>query len=278
MGKVIKIKGVKIGEGNPLVLIAGPCVIESRENTLRTAKQLKNITDKLKVPFIFKSSYDKANRTSGKSYRGPGAESGLKILKEVRDKLGLAVLSDVHSREEVKAAAKVLDVIQIPALLSRQTDLIKAAAATGKVINIKKGQFSAPWDMAEVIKKIESAGNKNILITERGTSFGYNNLVSDFRSLIIMRRFGYPIIYDATHSVQLPAGAGAVSSGESEFVPHLSRAAVAVGCDGLFLEVHENPKAALCDGPNMLSLSGLEELLRQVKEINRLMYKIPQGR
>lgn len=278
MGRVIKIRDIKVGEGNPLILIAGPCVIESRENCLRIAKQLKIITARFKIPFIFKSSYDKANRTSGKSYRGPGAEKGLKILKEVKDALGVPILSDIHCSAEIKSAAKVLDVIQIPALLSRQTDLIKDAAATGKIINIKKGQFSAPWDMAEVIKKIESAGNKNILITERGTSFGYNNLVSDFRSLVIMRRFGYPIIYDATHSVQLPGGAGVASSGESEFVPHLSRAAVAVGCDGLFLEVHENPQEALCDGPNMLSLQQLEELLRQVKEINRIMYKNPRNR
>ena len=229
MEKVIRIKDVKIGGGNSLVLIAGPCVIESRENCLRTAQQLKAITAKLKIPFIFKSSYDKANRTSLKSYRGPGLEKGLQILKEVKETFGLVILSDVHSKEEVKAAAKVLDVLQIPALLSRQTDLIRAAASTGKAVNVKKGQFLAPWDMAEVIKKIESSGNKNILITERGTSFGYNNLVSDFRSLPIMRQFGYPVIYDATHSVQLPAGSGTVSSGESGFVPHLSRAAVAVG-------------------------------------------------
>jgi len=271
MSKVVKVKEVKIGGGNPLVLIAGPCVIESRENALRIAQQLKAIAARLKVPFIFKSSYDKANRTSAKSYRGPGLAKGLQILKEVKEVFGIPILSDVHCSEEVKPAAKVLDVMQIPALLSRQTDLIKAAASTGKVINIKKGQFAAPWDMAEVIKKIESAGNKNILITERGTSFGYNNLVSDFRSLVIMRKFGYPIIYDATHSVQLPGGAGEASSGESEFVPYLSRAAVAVGCDGLFLEVHENPKVALCDGSNMLSLQQLESLLKQVKEISRLV-------
>lgn len=273
MNQTIKIKDVKIGGGNSLVLIAGPCVIESRENCLRAAKQLKTITAKLKMPFIFKSSYDKANRTSLGSYRGPGLEKGIQILKEVKETLGLPILSDVHCTAEVKPAAKVLDVLQIPALLSRQTDLIRAAAATGKAINVKKGQFLAPWDMAGVIKKIESTGNKNILITERGTSFGYNNLVSDFRSLPIMRQFGYPIIYDATHSVQLPSGAGAVSSGESEFVPYLSRAAVAVGCDALFLEVHENPKAALCDGPNMLSLKQLEELLKQVLAIDRLKFR-----
>jgi 2-dehydro-3-deoxyphosphooctonate aldolase (KDO 8-P synthase) len=273
MQKTVKIKEVKIGAGNRLVLIAGPCVIESRENCLRTAKQLKAITARLKVPFIFKSSYDKANRTSLKSYRGPGMVKGLQILKEVKETLGLVVLSDIHCNEEVKPAAKVLDVLQIPALLSRQTDLIRAAAATGKAVNVKKGQFSAPWDMAEVVRKIESTGNKNIIITERGTSFGYNNLVSDFRSLVIMRELGYPIIYDATHSVQLPSGAGEASSGESRFVPYLCRAAVAVGCDGLFLEVHENPKAALCDGPNMLSLKQLEELLKQVVAIDRLGFK-----
>lgn len=275
MVKVIKIKEIKIGAGEPLVLIAGPCVIESREGALRAARKLKSLAGKLRVPFIFKSSYDKANRTSIKSYRGPGIEKGLQVLKEIKETLGIPVLSDVHSQAEVKSAAKVLDVMQIPALLSRQTDLIRAAAGTGRVINVKKGQFSAPWDMIEVIRKIESVGNKNILITERGASFGYNNLVSDFRSLVIMRKFGYPVIYDATHSVQLPAGAGEASSGQSGFVPFLSRAAAAVGCDGLFLEVHENPAAALCDGPNMISFLDLETLLKQVVAIDRLKFKTP---
>lgn len=273
MVKVIKIKEIKIGAAEPMVLIAGPCVIESREGALRVARKLKSLAGKLKVPFIFKSSYDKANRTSIKSYRGPGVEKGLQVLKEIKETLGIPVLSDVHTSVEVRAAAKVLDVIQIPALLSRQTDLIRAVAETGKVINVKKGQFSAPWDMIEVIKKIESAGNKNLLITERGVSFGYNNLVSDFRSLVIMRGFGYPVIYDATHSVQLPAGAGEASSGQSGFVPPLSRAAAAVGCDGLFLEVHENPAAALCDGPNMISLQDLETLLKQVISIDKLKFR-----
>ncbi|MFZ5801113.1 MAG: 3-deoxy-8-phosphooctulonate synthase [Candidatus Omnitrophota bacterium] len=271
MVKAIRVKDIKIGTGQPLVLIAGPCVIESRDAALRAAKRLKSRVGKLKMPFIFKSSYDKANRTSIKSFRGPGLKRGLQVLREIKETLAVPVLSDVHSVVEVKAAAQVLDVIQIPALLSRQTDLLRAAAETGKVINVKKGQFSAPWDMIEVIKKIESAGNKNILITERGVSFGYNNLVSDFRSLVIMRKFGYPVVYDATHSVQLPAGAGESSSGQSEFVPFLSRAAAAVGCDGLFLEVHENPAAALCDGPNMISLHELETLLKQVIAIERAL-------
>jgi 2-dehydro-3-deoxyphosphooctonate aldolase (KDO 8-P synthase) len=272
--RIIKLKNIKIGQNNPLVLIAGPCVIETKQGCFEAARKLKDITQKIGIPFIFKSSFDKANRTSLKSYRGPGISNGLKILKEIKDALDIPILSDVHTIEEAKSAAKILDVVQIPAFLCRQTDLILAVADTGKIVNIKKGQFLAPWDIEQAIKKIESRGNKNILITERGVSFGYNNLVSDMRSLVIMRKFGYPIIYDATHSVQLPGGCGSASGGEVEFVPALSRAATAVGIDGLFLEVHQNPKKALCDGQNMLSLTQLIELLPVVKDIDGIV-KMP---
>ncbi|MBU2257807.1 MAG: 3-deoxy-8-phosphooctulonate synthase, partial [Candidatus Omnitrophica bacterium] len=246
MTKVVKIQDIKVGGGNPFVLIAGPCVIESESGVLDTAKKIKDITAKLGIPFIFKSSYDKANRMSIDSYRGPGFKKGLDILYKVRQKIKVPILSDVHCREEVIAAKCVLDVIQIPALLCRQTDLVLAAAKSGKAVNIKKGQFVAPWDIQPMIRKAESTGNKSILITERGFSFGYNNLVSDLRSLSIMRGFGYPVIYDATHSIQLPAGKGTSSGGQKEFVSGLSRAAVAFGCDGLFLEVHVSPDKALC--------------------------------
>ncbi len=269
--KIIKLGSIKIGADNPLVLIAGPCVIESEKSCLDAARRLKDIARKMGIPFIFKSSFDKANRTSLKSFRGPGILKGLKILREIKDELDIPILSDVHTREEADAAGKILDILQIPAFLCRQTDLISAAADTGKIVNVKKGQFLAPWDVEQIIKKIESRGNKNILITERGVSFGYNNLVSDFRSLVIMRKFGYPVIYDATHSVQLPGGAGGTSSGEVEFVPVLSRAAAAVGVSGLFLEVHQNPKKALCDGANMLSLTQLIELLPVVKDIDGII-------
>ena len=271
MTKEIKIKNIKIGAGNPLVLIAGPCVIENKESTFRTARALKKLTAAIKMPFIFKSSYDKANRTSGDSYRGPGLKKGLEILKEVKQELDLVILSDVHCKEDLKEAAKVLDIIQIPAFLCRQTDLLLAVAHTGKIINVKKGQFLAPWDIGPIIKKLEGAGNKNILLTERGVSFGYNNLVSDLRALSIMGDFGYPVIYDATHSVQLPAGKGECSGGERRFVAGLARAAVAFGCDGLFLEVHENPDKALCDGANTISLKDLEILLKQIKKIENVL-------
>ncbi|MFH1655372.1 MAG: 3-deoxy-8-phosphooctulonate synthase [Candidatus Omnitrophota bacterium] len=272
MTKQIKIRNIKIGGSAPLVLIAGPCVIEDLKTSLETAEEILDITKKLKVPFIFKSSFDKANRTSASSYRGPGLTKGLKALKLIKQRLKVPVLSDIHSLEQVKKAAKVLDIIQIPAFLCRQTDLVVAAAKTGKVINIKKGQFLAPWDVEQIIKKIEKTGNKKILITERGTSFGYNNLVSDFRSMVIMKKFGYPVIYDATHSVQLPGGKGSCSAGQREFVSHLSRAAAAVGCDGLFLEVHPNPKKAPCDGPNMITPRELKEILLQTISIDRLLH------
>jgi 2-dehydro-3-deoxyphosphooctonate aldolase (KDO 8-P synthase) len=270
--KQIKVKDIKIGAGAPLVLIAGPCVIEKPKICMDTAEEILSITKGFKIPFIFKSSFDKANRSSISSYRGPGLKKGLSVLKKIKDKLKIPILSDIHLVQQAKEVVDVLDVIQIPAFLCRQTDLIVEAAKTGKVINIKKGQFLAPWDIAQVIKKIESTGNKNILITERGTSFGYNNLISDFRSLVILRKFGYPVVFDATHSVQLPGGKGFCSGGEREFVPYLSRAAVAVGCDGLFLEVHLSPKKALCDGPNMITPAELKRILFQVTRIDRLLH------
>src|SRR3989338_3991304 len=263
----INVQKIKIGDKNPLVLIAGPCVIESERHCLDTAKQIKDIAQESGIPFIFKSSFDKANRLSIGSYRGPGLKKGLEILHKIKQRLHIPILSDIHCSKDIAEASRVLDIIQIPAFLCRQTDIVVSVARTGKVINIKKGQFLAPWDILPIIKKIESTGNKKILITERGFCFGYNNLVSDLRSLEIMRRFGYPVIYDATHSIQLPGGKGASSSGQREFVAGLSRAAVAFGCDGLFLEVHTNPDKALCDGPNMISLSELEKLLKQVKKI-----------
>jgi 2-dehydro-3-deoxyphosphooctonate aldolase (KDO 8-P synthase) len=269
--QTVTVNNIKIGQGNPLVLIAGPCVIESESSCLNTARQLKDLTAKLGIPFIFKSSFDKANRLSADSYRGPGLKKGLQILQKVKDKIKIPVLSDVHCRHDIEEARQVLDVIQIPALLCRQTDILVAAAKTGKVLNIKKGQFLAPWDIMPIIKKAESVGNRKILVTERGVSFGYNNLVSDFRSLKIIRDFGYPVIYDATHSIQLPGGKGGSSGGQREFVEGLSRAAVAFGCDGLFLEVHPQPDAALCDGPNMINLQSLERLIRQVKKIEKVL-------
>jgi 2-dehydro-3-deoxyphosphooctonate aldolase (KDO 8-P synthase) len=269
--KEVKIGNIKIGGDNPLVLIAGPCSIESASSAMRHAKALKDITGRLGVSFVYKASYDKANRTSIDSFRGPGLKKGLEILKAIKEGLGVPVLSDVHCKEDMKAAAKVLDVIQIPAFLSRQTDLILAAAQTGKTINIKKGQFLAPWDMRHIIRKVESAGNKNIVLTERGVSFGYNNLVSDFRSVLIMKDLGYPVVYDATHSVQMPGGLGDKSSGERRFIPYLSMAAVVCGADGIFVEVHENPDKALSDGPNMVKLDELEAMLMKLKRIERVV-------
>lgn len=266
MPKII-VNNIKIGGNNPLVLFAGPCVIESEILCLETAKRIKEITQKLDIPFIFKSSFDKANRLSLDSYRGPGLKKGLEVLHKVKQKLKIPILSDIHCRKEIEEAKKVLDIIQIPAFLCRQTDIVVAAAKTGKVVNIKKGQFLAPWDILPIIRKVEFTGNRKIIITERGVCFGYNNLVSDLRSLRIMQEFGYPVIYDATHSVQLPGGKGGCSGGQREFVAGLSRAAVAFGCDGLFLEVHPQPDKALCDGPNMISLKELETLLKQVKKI-----------
>ncbi len=268
--KTIKTGSIKIGGDAPFVLIAGPCVIEDAKTTFAIAAQLKTIAGKLKIPLIFKTSYDKANRTSVKSYRGPGLEKGLAILAEVKKKFHLPILTDVHSTEEVKEVARVADVIQIPAFLCRQTDLILAAAKTGKIVNIKKGQFLAPWDVRQIIDKAASTGNKNITLTERGASFGYNNLVVDFRSIPIMRQF-CPVIFDATHSVQIPGGLGSASGGQRDMVEYLARAAVAVGVDGIFMEVHQNPEKALCDGPNSLALKNLPALLKQLKEIDKVV-------
>jgi 2-dehydro-3-deoxyphosphooctonate aldolase (KDO 8-P synthase) len=271
MMQKITVKNIPIGAGSPLVLIAGPCVIESEKHCLETAKRVKEIAHKTGIPFIFKSSFDKANRLSGDSFRGPGVKAGIEILARIKEKLNVPVLSDVHCIKDIHEAAPVLDIIQIPAFLCRQTDIVTEAAKTGKVINIKKGQFLAPWDMPPIIKKIESAGNNKIIITERGASFGYNNLVTDFRSLSIMRDTGYPVVYDATHSVQIPGGRGNASGGQRQFVAGLSRAAVAFGCDGLFLEVHPDPDKAPCDGPNMINLKSLAVLLRQAKKIEKAL-------
>ena len=267
----MKIGKIEIGKGKPIVLIAGPCVIESEEHAIDTASAIKEICKKIDVGFIFKSSYDKANRSNLRSYRGPGIDEGLQILAKIKKDLDVPILSDVHCRNELLKAKVVLDIIQIPAFLCRQTDFIVEVAKVAKVVNIKKGQFLAPWDIKNVLEKIESAGNKNIIITERGTTFGYNNLVSDMRSLQILSDYGYPVVYDATHSVQLPGGEGAASGGERKFIPGLSRAAVAMGCDGLFLEVHKDPDKAPCDGPNMITLKTLERLLRYAKEIDRIV-------
>ncbi len=269
--KEIKIGDVKIGGKNPLVLIAGPCVIENEDLCIEVASTLKNMTSDLGIPFIFKSSYDKANRSSLKSYRGPGLERGLELLERVKKELGLLVLSDVHRFEDIEWAAEVLDILQIPAFLCRQTDFLIEVARVGKAVNVKKGQFLAPWDVKNVIEKVVSAGNKNVMITERGASFGYNNLVADMRSISIMKQFGYPVVFDATHSVQLPGGKGDSSGGDSSFVPILAKAAVASGCDALFLEVHPRPEKALCDGPTMLRLSELPGLLEQVKKIDAIV-------
>jgi 2-dehydro-3-deoxyphosphooctonate aldolase (KDO 8-P synthase) len=269
--KQIKISDFVIGDNKKFILIAGPCVLENEAVAMDTARYLQKLTAKLKIPFIFKASYDKANRTSIKSYRGPGAKKGLAMLKRIKDKLGIPLLSDVHRFEEIDAAAKILDVVQVPAFLCRQTDFITEIAKKARVINIKKGQFLAPWDVANIIEKAKAAGNENIMITERGTSFGYNNLVFDVRSLPIIRDMGYPVIFDATHAVQLPGGKGTASGGQRDMVKYLARAAVAAGVDGIFLEVHRDPQKALCDGANSLYLSELEELLTMLKQIDSLV-------
>ncbi len=267
----VSIGTMRIGSGNPLVIIAGPCVIENEAVTFETAERLKAVCAGAGLPLIFKSSFDKANRSSLGSFRGPGIERGLRILSDVKSRFGLPVLSDIHAVEEIGPASEVLDVLQIPAFLCRQTDLIIAASRTGKPVNIKKGQFLAPWDMNNVIDKFVSTGNDNLFLTERGTSFGYNNLVVDFRGLPIMRAFGHPVIFDVTHSLQLPGGKGTCSGGQSEFVQPLARAAVATGVDGLFMEVHPEPAKALCDGPNMLPIEALPDLLNTVKGIHDLV-------
>jgi 2-dehydro-3-deoxyphosphooctonate aldolase (KDO 8-P synthase) len=267
----VTIGSITIGVGHPLVLIGGPCAIEGESFMLDVATRLRNMAAKAGVPFIFKSSYDKANRTSIRSYRGPGLREGLGILQKIKDVVGVPVLSDVHAVNEVEPAAEVLDVIQIPAFLCRQTDLVVAAANTGKPVNIKKGQFLAPWDAKNIVEKVRSVGNDQVLLTERGATFGYNNLVADMRSLVVMRSFDVPVVFDATHSVQLPGGAGTASSGQREFVPHLARAAVATGCDALFMEIHPDPDHAPSDGPNMLRLEDLPALLAQIIQIDRIV-------
>ncbi len=271
--RAVRIGGVTIGGGAPLALIGGPCAIESEKHALMIAERLQRVTAEARVPFIYKSSYDKANRSSIHSYRGPGLTEGLRILRSVKERTGLPVLSDVHDVSEVAPAAEVLDVLQVPAFLCRQTDLIVACARSGRPVNVKKGQFMAPRDMANVVEKVRAAGSEDLLLTERGTSFGYNNLVVDFRGLPIMRAFGYPVIFDATHSVQLPGGQGDRSGGERQYVQALARAAVAVGVDGLFMEIHEDPDRTLedgrplSDGPNMLRLDDLPRLLDEIRAI-----------
>lgn len=273
MTKKIQIGKITIGGNAPFVLIAGPCVVEEERTTFKIAEAIQRITQRQKIPFIFKASYDKANRTSISSFRGLGMQRALAVLEKIKRKLGVPLLSDVHSAEEIPISAKVLDILQIPAFLCRQTDLLLAAGETGKIINIKKGQFLAPWDVKEIVKKVESVGNRKILLTERGSSFGYNNLVTDFRSLAIMRKTSYPVVLDASHSVQQPGGLGTASGGNSEFIPLLSRCGVAAGCDAIFMEVHSNPKKALSDGPNMLPLNKLESLLVDLKAIDGIVKK-----
>jgi 2-dehydro-3-deoxyphosphooctonate aldolase (KDO 8-P synthase) len=267
---VVTVGPARFGNDLPLAVIAGPCQLESREHALGMAAALKAIAGRLKVPLVFKTSFDKANRTSAKARRGIGLEGALPIFAEIRDTLGLPVLTDVHEREQCAALGEVVDILQIPAFLSRQTDLILAAAATGRAVNVKKGQFLAPWDMVNVVEKVLSAGNPNVLLTERGTSFGYNTLVSDMRALPVMARTGAPVIFDATHSVQQPGGLGGASGGEREFVPVLARAAVAVGVAGVFIETHEDPDRAPSDGPNMVPLDRFEALLADLVALDAL--------
>jgi 2-dehydro-3-deoxyphosphooctonate aldolase (KDO 8-P synthase) len=279
----VEIGPVALGGGAPLLLIGGPCAIETRDHALMMAERLRAITERAGVPFVYKSSYDKANRSSIHAYRGPGLEAGLAILAAVRDKIGVPVLSDVHGASEVGPAADVLDVLQVPAFLCRQTDLLAACAKSGKPVNVKKGQFLAPRDMANVVDKLRASGTERILLTERGATFGYNNLVVDFRGLPIMRELGYPVVFDATHSVQLPGGQGDRSGGERRYVQALARAAVAVGVDALFMEIHEDPDRTLpdgrplSDGPNMLRLDDLPRLLDEVQAIHAALRPGPRG-
>jgi len=267
----IAIGAVQVGGGLPLAVIAGPCVIESKDSALRHGSALKAAADRVGVPYIFKSSYDKANRSSLQSFRGPGLENGLEILAAVKEKVGVPVLTDVHEIDQVERVNTVADILQIPAFLCRQTDFVLAVARSGKVVNVKKGQFLAPWDMRNIVDKIRSAGNEQILLTERGASFGYNNLVSDMRSLVVMRELGYPVVLDATHSLQLPGGLGGASGGERQYIPTLARAGAAAGVDALFMEVHEDPEHALSDGPNSLMLKDFEGLLRIIKRIDAVV-------
>ncbi len=267
----VELGKLRLGAGNPLFLIAGPCVIESETHARVMAEKVAKIAADAGVPYIFKASYDKANRSSLKAFRGPGIKDGLRVLEKIKKELKLAILTDIHDVSQAKPAAEVCDVLQIPAFLARQTDLLLAAGNTGRVINIKKGQFLSPWDMGNVVEKIESTGNKNILLTERGTSFGYQNLVVDMRSFPVMQRIGYPVVFDVTHSVQLPGGQGNSSGGQPQFIEPLARAAVAAGVDGIFLETHDNPAAARSDGPNALPLGQLGALLLKLKGLNSVV-------
>ena len=262
---------ISFGGGSPFVLIAGPCVIEDADTVFRIAESLKDLTGRLKIPFVFKASYDKANRTSIQSFRGPGLQKGLRILAQVRKDFEVPVTSDIHAEDEVGPAAEVLDILQIPAFLCRQTDLLVRAAKTGKAVNIKKGQFLAPWDMKSAAEKVKESGNDRIILTERGVTFGYNNLVTDFRSLAVMRALGYPVCFDASHSVQQPGGLGSASGGKKEYIPLLARCGVAAGCDAVFMEVHSKPEKALSDGPNMLPVSDLEDLLVDLLAIDTVV-------
>lgn len=266
--KIVKIGSVSLGGQHPLALIAGPCVIESRRQVMSIAKRLEAIASERDLPLVFKASYDKANRTSVTAYRGPGIADGLEILREVKERYGLPILTDVHTVAEAEQAADVADALQLPAFLCRQTDLVLALGQSGRVVNIKKGQFLAPWDVRHIIKKVEHTGNRAICLTERGVSFGYNNLVADMRSLLVMREFGYPVIFDATHSVQLPGAGEAGTSGDGRWAPHLARAAVATGCDAIFLETHTNPAQALSDQANAIRLSALPALIDSLQAID----------
>jgi len=270
-GREITLGSLRLGGGNPLFLIAGPCVIESEKHARLMAEKVAKIAADAAVPYIFKASYDKANRSSVKAFRGPGLKEGLRILAKIKSELKLPILTDIHDASQAEAAAEVCDVLQIPAFLARQTDLLIAAGKTGRIINIKKGQFLSPWDMGNVAEKVASAGNTKIILTERGASFGYQNLVVDMRSFPIMQRTGYPVVYDVTHSVQLPGGQGHASGGQPQFIEPLARAGVAAGVDGIFLETHDNPAAALSDGPNALPLSELLGLLMKLKGLNSVI-------
>ena len=269
----IPLHSLRLGGNNPLFLIAGPCVIESESHARKMAESVAKIAQDADIPFIFKASYDKANRSSSKSFRGPGAKDGLRILAKIKSDLKLPVLTDIHEREQAAPAAEVVDILQIPAFLSRQTDLLEAAAKTNRIVNVKKAQFLSPWDMKNVVDKLAATGNDNIILTERGASFGYQNLVVDVRSFPIMKKFGYPVVFDATHSVQLPGGQGHARGGQPEFIEPLARAAVAAGVDGIFIETHDNPAEALSDGPNALPLTQLPQLLDRLKELSTLVRK-----
>lgn len=271
MSHRVRIGRLTLGAGQPLFLIAGPCVIESERHALKMAERLQAATRELGVPYIFKASYDKANRTSGDSYRGPGLRRGLEILSRVKKEFGVPVLTDVHSVGQVGPAAEVCDIIQIPAFLSRQTDLLREAGRSGAVVNIKKGQFLSPWEVRQAIEKVASSGNRRILVTERGTTFGYNNLVVDIRGLAVMREFGYPVVLDVTHALQLPGGEGKRSGGQPQFIDTLARAGVAAGVDGVFMEVHDNPPKALSDGANALALSRFKALVKKLRDLARFV-------